>query len=351
MADPNNVWGGSLKQQAQEGAFGVAFDPSVATTLATECASMLSAVEEAVGVMANARELKPLNLKTSGPQLSSMINAAAADLDDRLVSGHRKILTDMGETFVIAGRLYNQAEEDSQSTFLKLTVDANRAPVQSEGAELPGWRPSSRYGHEFYSHSAQRDYSNTLTATDQAVSLDTLAEHNGVTVKPTAVDLDADMGANYTWDEFADHYDYVDGQQIPAQLQYFADSWKKAADILRAQSSAFKSAYDPLLQSSPGGSNTGGVWASPAAMQAKAALDDYLTGMNRLIAGMEVMSSNLAFTQGVDAASANLPPVGEVRVLSRFSVCPNPRCGASPDPNSLGQLVCRGSETDRQRSP
>ncbi|NNH75126.1 hypothetical protein HLB23_35640 [Nocardia uniformis] len=298
MSDPNNAWGSGLKQSATDGGFGVTFDPSVATTLSAECASMLSAVEEAAGVMTTARELKPLNLKISGPELATMINTAAADLDDRLVSGHRKILTDMGETFVIAGGLYNRAEEDSQSAFQKLTVNANRAPVQFEGAELPGWRPSSRYGHEFYSHSADRDYTNTLATTSEAVSLDTLAEHSGVTVKPTTLTLDSDLGENYTWDEFAAQYDHVDGQQIPGQLQHFADSWKQAADILRAQSAAFKSTYEPLLPESPDTAATEGIWASPAASRAKAALDDYLTGMSRLISGMDVMSRNLAFTQG-----------------------------------------------------
>lgn len=258
MTDPNNIWGGNLKQQAVDGGFGLAFDPSVATTLSAECASMLSAVEAAAAAMATSSQLKALSQKTAGPQLATIVNTAAADLNDRLLNGNRTILTDMGETFVIAGGLYNKAESDSQSAFLKLKNGASPAAVDFQGADLPGWKPSSGRGHEYFSHSAERDYANSLVTTGEATSLGGLAKETGVTLKPSTVDLDGNRGEDYSWDEFAAHYDYVDGQQIPGQLEHFADSWKKAADILRAQAETFHKAYDPLLQSSLNGANGSG---------------------------------------------------------------------------------------------
>ncbi|NNH70268.1 hypothetical protein HLB23_10400 [Nocardia uniformis] len=296
MSDPNNAWGGSLKQSAGAGGFGLAFDPAVATTLSRECASMLSAMEQVSSTIAGATGLKPLNLKESGPDLSALFNNAATDLTTRVLNGHKTILTDMGETFIAAGRLYQQGEEDSRTAFEQLKSTVGHVEVATSEAQLPGWGPSKGWGSESYSSSPERDYSNKLGDTQEAESLATGAQEAGITLKPSSID--PETGENFGWDEFVAHYNHVDGGQIPGQLQQFADTWKRAADQLRMQAAAFHCTYDPLLLTAPAGSDSEGVWASPAAAKAKSALNDYLHGVERLINCMNLMSRNLAFTQG-----------------------------------------------------
>lgn len=258
---------------------------------------MARAVGNAKTEVASAADLKALNLKGSGADLAGMINRTATIMADGTLARHVDILTDIGETFLAATGLYQQGEEESRAAFARLSSGATPVAFEASAATAPSWGPSSGHGSQKYSDSPQRDYGNLLTDTSEAQSLWERGkrEGDGISMQQSLVDPEA--GEMYTWPEFVAQYNHVAGNQIIDQLQRLADSWKKAADGLKAQASAFRAAYQETLKAGVSEANSSGVWASPAAGKARSALDSYLTGVDTLAENMAFMSDTLAFTK------------------------------------------------------
>ncbi|MBF6134784.1 hypothetical protein IU501_17455 [Nocardia otitidiscaviarum] len=297
--DTHTSWD-DWRQDARGGGFNsttIAFDPAVATTLAGEAATFAAAVENAKTEIASAADLKALNLKGSGADLAGMVNRSATIMADSVLSRHIDILTDIGETFLAATGQYENSEEASRSAFASLRSGATPVAFPEGAATGPSWASSGR-GSLKYSDSPQQDYDDRLTDTGEAQSLWERGkkEGDGITMQQSLVDPEA--GEMYTWPDFVAQYNHVAGNQITEQLQRFADSWKKAADGLKAQASAFRAAYQGSLQDGASGTNPVGIWASPAAAKARGALDSYLTGIDTLVGNMTSMSDTLAFTKG-----------------------------------------------------
>ncbi|NNH69469.1 hypothetical protein HLB23_06220 [Nocardia uniformis] len=286
----------------------IAFDPAVATGLATEAATLAKAVENAKSEVASATDLKALNLKGSGADLAGMINRSATIMADSVLSRHIDILTDIGETFLAATGLYQQSEDESRAAFANLRSGATPIPFVGHAATSPDWAPSTGKGTQKYSDSPQQDYDDLLTDTGAAQALWERGkkEGDGISMQQSLVDPEA--GEMYTWPDFVAQYNHVAGNQITEQLQRFADSWKKAADGLKTQASAFRASYQETLMNGVSEANPEGVWASPAAAKARTALDSYLTGVGTLVENMAFTSDTLAFTKGwMDKLQSLLP--------------------------------------------
>ncbi|WP_330178923.1 hypothetical protein OHB26_20675 [Nocardia sp. NBC_01503] len=286
----------------------IAFDPTVATTLAAEAATLAKAVESARTEVASATDLKALNLKGSGADLAGMINRSATIMGDNVLSRHIDILTDIGETFLAATGLYQKSEEESRVAFASLKSGATPVAFVANAATAPSWGPSSGHGTQKYSDSPQRDYDNLLTDTSEAQSLWERGKKEGDGISMQQSLVDPENGEMYTWPDFVAQYNHVAGNQITEQLQRFADSWQKAADGLKAQAFTFRAAYSGTLKDGVSEANPAGIWASPAAAKARAALDSYLTGVGTLTENMAFMSDTLAFTKSwMDKLQSLLP--------------------------------------------
>lgn len=311
---------------------GISFDPDAARTMATHCGSMLSVVNTALNVVGNTKDLKPLNQRDSGAELAKKFNAAASKLVDTVLVHHRDVLTNMGATFVAAGGLYQGADEASARTFTdaQATTAFNDGFVPNQGqpglavpassphgggtVRLPGWGQSSWSGTSNgydWSGTAKEDYNNKLSTTDEVSALNGLAGKNGI--QPDPVQVTPEPGAQYEWDDFHNHWVYVNDSKVLDQLANFAQDWLTAQAYLKNEAETFKKATDKYLKEYQGSTEIADkVWASPAAKIAKDAILAYLGNLDTLTASMELVSANYAFAQGWLKKVQNFMPYNSI---------------------------------------
>ncbi|GAB4583210.1 hypothetical protein [Nocardia sp. IFM 10818] len=330
MADGDNAFT-SLKTDARNGGFndsskGVNFDPAVARTMAEQCAKLLSLVNDALQVVSPTTNLKPLNQRTSGQELADKLNAAAKKLAETVLKNHQTILTDMGETFVAAGKLYigvdqaaaaafesgNYSDQQLSGAFQDFRSGYGQpglaaSTVRVESMKMPGWGQSDygfwdngadKYG---WSGTMKRDYGNKLSDTDQATAITStlLSEAQAAGVALDKVSIEPDRAAQYEWDDFHNHWVYVKDSGVLGQLENFAQEWHKAQEYIKAGGSSLEAATKKYLQAYQG--DTSGIdqiWASPAAQKAKTGITNYLTEVKKLTAALNLVSNNYAFAQG-----------------------------------------------------
>ncbi|MBU3068088.1 hypothetical protein KO481_42055 [Nocardia sp. NEAU-G5] len=97
----------------------------------------------------------PISLTTSGANLSMVYQQKIAlEMPQRLVQ-HRNILTDMGNTFISAGKLYDTTEHNNTTNFDSISFDAGSgtAPTGSpEPQTIPNYTTSfhAKHGTSYY---------------------------------------------------------------------------------------------------------------------------------------------------------------------------------------------------------
>ncbi|MEU0540317.1 hypothetical protein ABZ319_10635 [Nocardia sp. NPDC005978] len=298
----------------------VLFNPEAATTLAQQAAAMLNHVDVALQAVQSTTHLKPLNQRTSGAQLADKFNAAAKKLVETVLPHHQTILTDMGETFVSAGRVYLASDNASAAAFSGTgglsdqqisaaftgfrSGGAGRNPsVQVAEIELPGWKQSSLSWNEgtnatykWSGGTRKEDFGNKLSDTTESTDLAGLARQ----VALDTVLIVPDRAAQYEWDDFYNHWVYIKDSKVIDDLEKYAQEVNKARAYLEAGARDFKAAADKYLKGGYQGSTTEieKIWASPAALKAKEAVTKYTTTLDSLAKSLEVLSTNYAYTQG-----------------------------------------------------
>ncbi|MEU1429300.1 hypothetical protein ABZ412_19685 [Nocardia sp. NPDC005746] len=323
--------GDAMSGLKDDGRNGVVFDHDAATTMAQQCASMLTIVEAAIRAVEPAKKMKALSQKSdndSGHQLAQKFDRAATNLVETVLKDHRDILTEMGEAFVAAGKLYIGTDEASRDAinsgkFTDQQLSGAFKDFRSGGGQpglaepnipvasldMPGWKQSSwNQEWNFFSDStdgyswsgtAKKDYGNTLADTTQMKRLmNELVTQSGVVIDDYKINPEtSEMYAS--WNDFYHHWKYIDENKVPAQLETFAQAWHKAQIYLRVQAQTFESATQKYLQPFQGQtSDIDKIWASPAAVKAKEAITKYLASTQNLVTSMDVMAVNLADTQG-----------------------------------------------------
>ncbi|MCU1643438.1 MAG: hypothetical protein JWN03_3713 [Nocardia sp.] len=317
MAEDNALTG--LRNDAHAGIF---FDAAAASTMAQQCAGMLSAVDSAIGVFQRAKEVQPLNQRSSGAKLADKFNAVARNLIDTVLKDHRQVLTAMGESFGAAGQIFTGVDQASADVFKNGTFTDQQATLAFQKYRSVSGQPGLAV-------QAGEQPSLAVSATGQPGLAVQPAGQPGLAVQPggqpglaapagtqpgtnqstvlagardkVALDsagVEPEYSAQYEWDDFHNHWDYVDGQRIGDQLTNLAQDWLTAQTYLGSQSNTFRSATEKYLQDYQGSAATDEqVWASPAAKIAKTAVQKYLENLGALTGSMEYMSTNLTSAQ------------------------------------------------------
>ncbi|MFJ4658129.1 hypothetical protein ACIP5Y_43255 [Nocardia sp. NPDC088792] len=312
----------ALTGLASDARAGVSFNSGAATVMAQQCAEMLQVVESAIATMAAPDELVPLNQRNSGARLADAFNAAAKQLVDSVLIGHKSVLTEMGETFVAAGGLFEHTDEASARNFTQQQVSAKFTSMRSGGGQpglaattggqaglaaplkstdpvqLPEWGASRWSGTDngySWSGTAKKDYSNLLAGTQEQIDLAGMAGKNGIAMQGTSIV--AEPGVQYEWDDFHNHWEYIDNSKALDKLITRAQEWHTAGQRLGSQLSSFYAATNRYLQEYQGAA-ADDVWASESAKLAKTAVKKYLENVGSLVSSIEIMSANLAFTEG-----------------------------------------------------
>ncbi|MFD6353557.1 hypothetical protein [Nocardia tengchongensis] len=290
---------------------GVLFNREAAQTMADQAAAMLAMVNAAMGKAPQA-DLGALNQRNSGHELAEKFNAAAKKLVETTLKEHQEVLTEIGESFVGSARLYVDADQASATAFsgddarvkFEGMVPKPGQPglavssVQVDPVSMPGWGQSGPGWFSSptkWSGTMEGDYDNLLSGTDKQKTLSSNA--SGVELDTKAIA--AEVGSQYEWDDFHNHWQFVNDSKILAQLESHAQAWNTASAYLKAQAETFKTANDRYLTGYQGNTSTmDTVWASDGAKAAQTGISNYLKSVKTLTDGMDLMALNLAFAQG-----------------------------------------------------
>ncbi|WP_280234051.1 hypothetical protein [Nocardia cyriacigeorgica] len=122
MAGENNPWG-NLRSQAGNG--GLVFDPGVAKDAATYCADLLDVFNVVTSSLDDILKIEGLGHFPGAVRLADKFAEVAAEFRDEVMKEHKRIATDLGESFVIAGNLYKGTDGDGKSHFDGMVRSAN----------------------------------------------------------------------------------------------------------------------------------------------------------------------------------------------------------------------------------
>ncbi|MFI1915045.1 hypothetical protein [Nocardia sp. NPDC020380] len=312
----------ALTGLASDARAGVSFNSGAATVMAQQCAEMLQVVESAIATMTAQDDVPALNQRNSGARLADAFNAAAKQLVDSILPGHRSVLTEMGETFVAAGGLFTHTDAESARNFTQQQVSEKFTSMGSGGGQsgladsaggqpglvspsksvdqvpLPGWGASQWSGTDngySWSGTAKKDYGNLLAGTQEQIDLAGMTGKNGTVMQGTSIV--PEPGVQYEWDDFHNHWEYINASKVLDKLSSRAQEWHTAGQHLGAQLSGFYAAANRYLQEYQAGAAED-VWASESAKLAKTAVKKYLENVGTLVSSVEIMSANLAFAEG-----------------------------------------------------
>ncbi|MFI1235136.1 WXG100 family type VII secretion target [Nocardia salmonicida] len=146
MALEPNTWSG-LENQAKAGY--LAFDPAKALAAAKACADL---VDDLLGMSAAVTDLRlnnfgPIGTLTSGTQLAMAFSNKGSRLYT-VLNDHAKIVTDMGETYIAAGKTYVGTDDNSRDNIKalgELKMPTAATPYKP-GTAAPG-APDATFGN------------------------------------------------------------------------------------------------------------------------------------------------------------------------------------------------------------
>ncbi|MGV9616614.1 hypothetical protein [Nocardia xishanensis] len=280
MALEPGTWSG-LRNQAQAGY--LKFDTSDALAAARACADL---VDDLLGMAATVTNLRlddfaPIGTLTSGTQLAMAFTAKGNRLRT-ILQDHADIVTDMGETYIAAGKAYANAEGESEGDFealhdLKMPTVAG---PYTPGARKPGG-PDAEFdrangGFAWIGKDGKPHVQNANAESFPASLKDYQGEKDpGVTANIENKDSLA----------FSELYEL--GRDLdPAPVLAAAGTWHSMANDLLGKLNTFVNAI-----------NTGTeAWEGQGATAAAAAITNYSEGVQPLVTSMIAMSQNLDYS-------------------------------------------------------
>ncbi|WP_330230506.1 hypothetical protein OHA40_31825 [Nocardia sp. NBC_00508] len=280
MALEPGTWSG-LKNQAEAGY--LKFDTADALAAARACADL---VDDLLGMAVAVTDLRldnlaPIGTLTSGTQLAMAFTAKGNRLRT-ILKDHADIVTDMGETYIAAGKAYANAEGESESNFQALN-DLKMPTVAgpyTPGARKPGG-PDAEFdkangGFAWKGKDGKQHVQNANAGSFPASLKDYQGEKDpGVTANIENKDSLA----------FSELYEL--GRDLdPAPVLAAAGTWHSMANDLLGKLNTLVNAI-----------NTGTeAWEGQGAAAAAAAIKNYSDGVQPLATSMIAMSQNLDYS-------------------------------------------------------
>lgn len=304
MGDEVNPWGG-LQQQARDG--DITVEPNVATVGAAVVADALMMVEIVRAAVDRVRSFGGFGNLGSGNALAAKFFHAARELDGRL-NDHGSLLREMGEMFVIVGKLYENSESDSAAAFGRIAE--GRSGRWQGQPEVP--HPKSVNGPNWTKEASLPEMSDGL----RRVASDVNGRDPALVTAERAPDKPRDLAAPHEdWNvnsirvenayalEYTAYYEL--GQSLQGHLfevSTAAGVWTWMADRL---DTAFADLNNQLSQMQSNGS-----WEGNGATAAVATVGAYQGNVSALATGMRLIAENLHYTSGwLGHVGANMPRV------------------------------------------
>ncbi|WP_369009333.1 WXG100 family type VII secretion target, partial [Nocardia barduliensis] len=280
MALEPKTWSG-LENQAKAGY--LKFDPADALTAAKACADL---VDDLLGMAAAVTDLRlnnfaPIGTLTSGAQLAMAFTTKGSRLHT-ILNDHAKIVTDMGETYIAAGKSYTKTDGDSGDTFkalgaLKMPTEAT---PYTPGKKAPG-APDAEFDKPSGGFAWKDKDGHLHVQKANAESFpSSLKDYQGA--KDTGVTANIENKDSLSFTELYELGRDLDPQPVLAA----AGTWHSMANDLLGKLNNFVSVISAGTD----------AWEGQGATAAAEAVRSYSDGVQPLITSMIAMSQNLDYT-------------------------------------------------------
>ncbi|WP_067473654.1 PPE domain-containing protein [Nocardia amamiensis] len=280
MALERNTWSG-LEKQAKAGY--LKFDPADALAAAKACADL---VDDLLGMAAAVTDLRlnnvaPIGTLTSGAQLAMAFTTKGSRLHT-ILNDHAKIVTDMGETYIAAGKAYTKADGESGDTFkalgeLKMPTEAT---PYTPGKKAPG-APDAEFdkpsGGAIWK---DKDGNLHVSKANAETFASSLKDYQGA--KDPGVTANIENKDSLSFAELYELGRDLDPQPVLAA----AGTWHSLANDLLGKLNGFVSVISAGTE----------AWEGQGASAAAEAVRGYSDGVQPLITSMIAMSQNLDYT-------------------------------------------------------
>ncbi|MGY0496971.1 PPE domain-containing protein [Nocardia sp. FBN12] len=279
MALEPNTWSG-LANQAKAGY--LAFDPAKALAAAKACADL---VDDLLGMSAAVTDLRlnnfsPIGNLTSGTQLSMALSNKGSRLHT-ILDDHAKIVTDMGDTYIAAGKMYTGTDHNSGDNIKalgELRMPTAATPY-APGSPAPG-APSATFDKPSGGFTWQNGNETHTVNADAESFPSSLKDYQGA--KDTSVTASVENKDSLT---FTDMHEL--GRDLePRPVLAAAGTWHSLSTDLLSRMNNFVTVIS---------AGTDG-WEGEGAAAAAAAVTNYTDGVQPLINSMLAMSQNLDYT-------------------------------------------------------
>ncbi|MEU1961483.1 PPE domain-containing protein [Nocardia sp. NPDC019304] len=280
MALESNTWSG-LENQAKAGY--LTFDPADALAAARACAEL---VDDLLGMAAAVTDLRlnnfaPIGTLTSGAQLAMAFTTKGSRLHT-ILGDHAKIVTDMGETYIAAGKAYTKTDGDSGDTFKALSAlkMPTEATPYTPGKKAPG-APDAEFDKPNGGFSWTDGDGNTHVEKANAESFpSSLKDYQGA--KDSGVTANIENKDSLSFAELYELGRDLDPQPVLAA----AGAWHSLANDLLSRLNDFVTVISAGTE----------AWEGQGAAAAADAVRSYSDGVQPLITSMIAMSQNLDYT-------------------------------------------------------
>ncbi|MFE1593224.1 hypothetical protein [Nocardia sp. NPDC058705] len=285
-----------MRGMASEGSTLQIDDRAMANTLAVAVAKMITMIEivenNAYQVDTSVEDAQMFGGLLSSLQMQSKVLGTGVDLRKKLAD-HKKILDAIGQTFVTAGKLYEDTDNESGTTFTGI-----RAAIAEKGGkppEVPKVTQFTRHVDYLLSPSnSSMTGANPLLTTYEAGKMNIpapIAPGDGGDAMRVAKDernpspVNVEAAASKDYDDF--HNMYIAIANTKTKVDQIAKAWGWMHQQMRDNATGLREAVDSAI--------TKGLWSTPAAAKARNSISGYTADVVNLSNKMNTLSTTIGY--------------------------------------------------------
>jgi hypothetical protein len=281
----------------------VKFDNAAATSMANYCMEFTKSfdqVNQNLDHVLSVPDFSPVNPPDgSGHQLGEKFRHAADQLRDGVIAQHLAILEDLARTFIQAGKVLYEAEDQSAEVFTKMRTNSHLAgeSFRPGAVNFPHWvdseTPDAAPYHlpdsgalevENGKLSYLKDFDNKLKDLPELRSLADEMRTPGVVADGSPVA--PEPGVTLQWEDFFNHYQVMLGEID--KIRQAAEDWLGFVNVLHSGKLLFQQRAATVLVKDE-------LWVGDSSKAARTAIRGYVDyQLEPLTRSMNIISENLA---------------------------------------------------------
>ncbi|MQY25004.1 hypothetical protein [Nocardia aurantia] len=281
----------------------VVFDNAAATKMAGYCVDFTESFDQVTRNLDHVLATPDFSPVPSGHQLGEKFRHAASQLRDGVVAQHLAILENLAQTFIWAGKVLYETEDQSADVFTKMR--SNSLPAGESftpgSVHVPRWvdskSPNAAPFHQPDSGALEvsngklsylPDFDDKLKGLPE---LEQLAnEMRAIGVVPDGSPVNLERSSDLVWNDFFNHYKVMSGEI--GKIQQAAQDWLGFVNVLHTGRAIFQEKATAIL-------NNNEYWHGDSSTAAREAIGRYVRNeLESLTRAMQIISDNLTDSVG-----------------------------------------------------